>query len=201
MGNSRIKQNREQSKNDFYEMKKICQHFFERLTILMNFFKENAYFLKKNNQNTFFKRSQNYIKEDLKKSFENIGIQQTLGDFLARTGNIKSIFKSKRNAQCVCFSPNSKSLADSSYKFVYLLNLNNGNFSPYSNTLASGIDDNSIRLRDILIKYLPQIWTNNIIEESVSSIISILHISTELIFQSQGALILKENLEINLAQI
>ncbi|CAD8168408.1 unnamed protein product [Paramecium octaurelia] len=84
--------------------------------------------------------------------------------FLARTGNIKSIFKCKRNAQCVCFSPNSKSLADSSYKFVYLLNLKNGNFSPYSTTLASGIDDNSIRLRDILIQYLPQIWTNNIIE-------------------------------------
>ncbi|CAK63842.1 unnamed protein product, partial (macronuclear) [Paramecium tetraurelia] len=85
--------------------------------------------------------------------------------------------------------------------------VNSVNFSPYGTTLASGSLDNSIRLwdfktglqiissdnnyTDILAQFSLQIFNNSSLQESVNSSVTILLISQQLIFQSQGALILK----------
>ncbi|CAK82619.1 unnamed protein product, partial (macronuclear) [Paramecium tetraurelia] len=95
-----------------------------------------------------------------------------------------------------------KAKLDGHSSYVYSVN-----FSPDGTTLTSGSYDKSIRLWDvktgqqistsdnryqnILAQFQPSIIKNNVLSDNVNSNISILLISQQLIFQSQGALILQ----------
>ncbi|CAK79606.1 unnamed protein product (macronuclear) [Paramecium tetraurelia] len=95
-----------------------------------------------------------------------------------------------------------KAKLDGHSHYVYSVN-----FSPDGTTLASGSFDNSIRLWDvktgqqilssanryqnILAQFQPSIIKNNALSDTVHSNVTILLISQQLIFQSQGAQILQ----------